>query len=78
MLAEQDKWVCAVIGAKPEARMTLTYPVLESSRHAAFLVAGAEKRAIFKRLRRDDDSLPAGRLHPTGTLWMFADAVANS
>ena len=78
VLAEREKWVCAVIGAKPEARITLTYPVLESSRHAAFLVAGDEKRAIFKRLRRNDDSLPAGRLHPTGTLWMFADANANS
>jgi 6-phosphogluconolactonase len=76
-LAERDKWVCAVIGAKPEARITLTYPVLESSRHAAFLIAGDEKRAIFKRLRHDDDSLPAVRLHPTGTLWVFADANAN-
>ena len=77
VLAEREKWVCAVIGAKPEARITLTYPALESSRHSAFLVAGDEKRAIFKRLRRNDDRLPAGRLHPTGTLWMFADANAN-
>ena len=67
----------AVVGAKPEARITLTYPALESSRHAAFLVAGDEKRTIFKRLRRDDDSLPAARLHPAGTLWVFADANAN-
>jgi 6-phosphogluconolactonase len=77
VLAERDKWVCAVVGAKPEARITLTYPVLESSRHAVFLVAGDEKRAIFKRLRRNDDSLPAARLHPTGKLWVFADANAN-
>lgn len=77
VLAERDKWVCAVVGAKPEARITLTYPVLESSRHAVFLVAGDEKRAILKRLRRNDDSLPAARLHPTGTLWVFADKDAN-
>ena len=77
VLAERDKWVAAVVGAKPEARITLTYPALESSRHAAFLVAGDEKRAIFRRLRRGDDSLPAARLHPTGTLWMFADAAAT-
>jgi 6-phosphogluconolactonase len=77
VLAERDKWVSAVVGAKPEARITLTYPALESSRHAAFLVAGDEKRAIFKRFRRDDDSLPAGRLHPTGTLWVFADSSAT-
>lgn len=78
VLAERDKWVSAVVGAKPEARITLTYPALESSRHAAFLVAGDEKRAIFKQLRRNDDTLPAARLHPTGTLWMFGDAAANS
>ncbi len=76
VLAERDKWVAAVVGAKPEARITLTYPALESSRHAAFLVAGDEKRAIFRRLRDGDESLPAARLHPTGTLWMFADAAA--
>jgi 6-phosphogluconolactonase len=76
VLAEREKWVAAVVGAEPEARITLTYPTLESSRHAAFLVAGDEKREIFKRLRRGDESLPAARLHPTGTLWMFADAAA--
>jgi len=76
VLAERERWVAAVVGAEPEARITLTYPTLESSRHAAFLVAGDEKREIFKRLRRGDESLPAARLHPTGTLWMFADAAA--
>ena len=76
VLAERDKWVPAVVGAKPEARITLTYPALESSRHAAFLVAGDEKRAIFKRFRRDDDSLPAGRLHPTGEVMWFLDWAA--
>jgi 6-phosphogluconolactonase len=77
VLAERNKWVSAIVGAKPEARITLTYPVLESSWHAAFLVAGDEKRGIFERLRRGDESLPAARLHPTGTLWMFADAAAT-
>jgi len=76
ILAERDKWVAAVVGAKPEARITLTYPALESCRHAAFLVAGDAKRAIFRRLRDGDKSLPAARLHPAGTLWMFADAAA--
>jgi 6-phosphogluconolactonase len=76
VLAERDKWVAAVVGAEPEARITLTYPTLESSWHAAFLVAGDAKRAIFRRLRDGDKSLPAARLHPTGTLWMFADAAA--
>jgi 6-phosphogluconolactonase len=76
VLAERDRWVAAVIGAKSEARITLTYPALESSRNAAFLVAGEEKRAVLARLRERDDSLPAARLRPTGALWIFGDAAA--
>ena len=63
-------------GAKSEARITLTYPALESSRRAAFLVAGQAMRARLARLRRGDETLPAGRLHPTGALYIFADAAA--
>jgi 6-phosphogluconolactonase len=58
-------------------RITLTYPALDSSAHAAFLVTGKNKRAIFERLRRGDDSLPAARIRPTGTLWLFSDRAAN-
>jgi 6-phosphogluconolactonase len=77
VLAERDQWVAAVVDAKSEARITLTYPVLESTRHAAFLVAGKEKHAVFERLRCGDDTLPATRLHPTGTLCFFVDAAAG-
>ena len=76
VLAEQDRWVAAVVGAKSEARITLTYPALESSRNAAFLVEGEEKRAILNRLCRGDDSLPAARLRPAGMLRVFADEAA--
>ena len=76
VLAERDRWVAAVVGAKSEARITLTYLALESSRNVAFLVAGEEKRAVLARLRRGDDSLPSAHLHPTGTLWIFGDAAA--
>jgi len=75
-LAERNRWVAAVVGAKSEARITLTYPALESSRRVAFLVAGAEKRAIFGRLRHGDDTLPAAGLHPVGRLWLFSDVAA--
>ncbi len=79
VLAERDRWAAATVGggAKSEARITLTYPALESSRRAAFLVAGEEKRAIFARFRRGDSGLPAARLCPTGTLWLFGDAAAT-
>ena len=75
-LTERTRWVAAVVGATAEARITLTYPALESSRRMALLVAGKEKPAILDRLRRGDESLPAARLRPTGTLAIFADAAA--
>ena len=75
-LAERNRWAVSVIGVKPETRITLTYPVLESTLNAAFLVVGAEKRQIFARLRAGDDALPAARLCPSGTLWLFADTSA--
>lgn len=76
VLAERERWVAAVLGAKSEARITLTYPALESSRHAAFLVVGGEKRAMLRRLREADETLPASRLHPAGSLCIFADVAA--
>jgi 6-phosphogluconolactonase len=77
VLAERDRWVAAFVGAKSETRITLIYPALESSRHAAVLVVGKEKRAIFDRLRRGDDSLPAAPLHPKGAVCLFGDAAAG-
>jgi 6-phosphogluconolactonase len=76
VLAERERWAAAVVGVKAEPRVTLTYPALESSRHVAFLITGEEKRAIFGRFRRGDDSLPAARLRPTGMLCLFADVAA--
>ncbi|WP_020177313.1 6-phosphogluconolactonase [Methyloferula stellata] len=76
VLAEHDRWVAAVVGAKPEARITLTYPALESTRSAAFIVAGKDKLDIFARFRSGDETLPAARLRPTGTLYLFTDVAA--
>jgi 6-phosphogluconolactonase len=79
VLGERNSWVAAVVGARPEARITLTYPALESSRHAAFLVAGDGKRAIFRRLRDGDNCLPAARLRPiAGVTWFLDRAAAGA
>jgi 6-phosphogluconolactonase len=75
VLEERERWVAAVVGPKP-CRITLTYPVLESSRHVAFLVAGKEKREIFSRFQRGEHALPAARLRPIGTVHLFADTAA--
>ena len=39
-LQEVRRWVVAVIGAKSEPRITLTYPALDSSHDVAFVVTG--------------------------------------
>jgi 6-phosphogluconolactonase len=76
VLAERQRWAAEVIGAKPEPRITLTYPVLESSRHVAFLVEGAAKQAMCKRLIAGDSELPAAAVKPVGQLHIFADVAA--
>jgi 6-phosphogluconolactonase len=77
VLDERRRWAAEVVGAKPEARITLTYPALESSRHTAFLVAGPDKREILARVLSGDRSLPAARLDPIGDLTFFVDAAAR-
>jgi 6-phosphogluconolactonase len=76
VLDERDHWVAAVIGAKAEARITLTYPALASSHHSAFLVAGSEKQPILERLLSDDQTLPASRVSSLGRVRVFADRAA--
>ena len=43
-------------------RMTLTYPMLNRSRRILWLVTGSEKAEMLARLRRGDQSIPAGRI----------------
>jgi 6-phosphogluconolactonase/glucosamine-6-phosphate isomerase/deaminase len=76
VLAERSRWVAAVVGAKAEARITLTYPALESSREVAFLVSGAGKREILARVRSGDATLPAAHMRPQGRLHFLVDRTA--
>jgi 6-phosphogluconolactonase len=75
-LQEREQWTAAVIGAKPEPRLTLTYPVLDSARTVAFLAAGAGKRDILKRVLAGDPQLPAAGVKPAGELIWFVDKAA--
>lgn len=77
VLDETRRWVAEVVGAKPEVRITLTYPALASSRHTAFLVAGADKRAALAGALAGDRDLPAARLKPAGELVWFVDKAAH-
>jgi 6-phosphogluconolactonase len=75
-LQETQRWVVAVIGAKSNARITLTYPALDSSRDLVFLVTGNAKRDILARVRAGDRSLPAAMVRPLGGLHWFGDRAA--
>lgn len=76
VLQERTKWTAAVIGAKPEPRLTLTYPVLDSAKTVAFLVAGAAKRDVLIRVLAGDASLPAAGVKSHGELIWFVDEAA--
>jgi len=76
VLDERRRWVAAVSHGRPEARITMTYPAIESSRHVAFLVAGAEKAAILGAIRAGGSEVPAARVRPVGELVWFADRAA--
>lgn len=76
VLKERTAWAAAVTPADEPTRITLTYPVLESCRHAAFLVAGADKRDVLAQVRAGAADLPAARYHPVGELHWFADQAA--
>jgi len=77
-LQETRRWAVAVIGAKAEARITLTYPVLDSSREVAFLVTGKEKRGVVARAQAGDRTLPAAVVRPVGRLRWFTDRASAS
>ena len=76
VLENRADWVAPVPHGRQEARITLTYPALESSRLVLFLVSGATKREVMARVRGGDAALPAGRLHPQGDVIWLADRAA--
>jgi len=58
-------------------RMTLTYPVINRARRILWLVTGAEKVEMLKRLRDADSSIPAGRVSSQDALVLADRAAAN-
>jgi 6-phosphogluconolactonase len=74
-LAEAAHWTAAVPEGKPEPRITLTYPALDSSAALAFLASGADKRPVLERLARGED-LPASRIRPAGRMVWLIDRAA--
>jgi|SRR5450759_2018697 6-phosphogluconolactonase len=74
-LEEETAWVAAGRAPEPpQDRLTMTLPLLNAAREAAFLVAGETKAAIVRRiLSSEGGELPASRVHPAGELLWFLD-----
>jgi len=59
-------------------RMTLTYPILNRSRHVLWVVTGAEKAPMLPRLLAGDAGIPAGPIaQANATLLVDAPAAAE-
>ncbi len=56
-------------------RMTLTYPVINRARQILWVVTGAEKAVMLRRLLTADPLIPAGRVHQERAR-VFADRAA--
>src|ERR1700726_2384660 len=78
-LDEKNRWVVAVTKAGMEPfvpRVTLTFPALASTREMLFLVDGAGKRDVLRRVFAGED-LPGGRAYSDGDLvWLLDRAAA--
>lgn len=77
-LDETLAWVAPVTtGGVAQPRLTLTYPAIASSRHVAFLVAGASKAKILAQVLAGDRSQPAARVTAVGDITWFVDKAAS-
>lgn len=76
VLEERKRWVAVVAHGRPEVRITMTYPAIESSRRVAFLVTGRDKAPILRVIRAGHSQVPAARLRPLGQLFWFVDSAA--
>jgi 6-phosphogluconolactonase len=80
-LDERQRWVAEVPepGLAPHVpRVTLTFPLLESSRSTAFVAAGADKHAMMHRVLAGEWDLPSARVRPQNELVWFIDKAARS
>jgi len=75
-LAVADRDVAITEMYQGRRRMTLTYPLLNRSRTVLWVVTGAEKAPMLKRLRDGDASIPAGRIRRREPALILADLAA--
>lgn len=74
-LAVTNADVAVTAPYKGHRRMTLTFPILDRARHVLWLVTGAAKTPMLRRLREGDATIPAGRVRADDAL-VLADRDA--
>ena len=62
VLEVTDRRVAVTRPYRGHQRMTLTFPALDGARFLIWIVAGAEKTSMIRRLCDGDRSIPAGRV----------------
>jgi 6-phosphogluconolactonase len=72
-VSDRDVWYTNEY--KGRRRLTLTYPSLDRAGLILWLVAGANKAGMLKRLVGQDATIPAGRISQENAV-VFADAAA--
>ena|SRR2546427_5936721 len=81
VLREVFRPVAAVhVGAaRIPQRLTLTFPVLNAAARVVFLVTGAEKAKILRKVLDESATLPATMVRPTGgeLIWLVDRAAAS-
>ena len=77
VLEVNDRDVALTGPYKGRRRMTLTYPVLERAPNVLWLVTGADKADVLRRLQAGDRSIPAARVSTANALVIADEAAAR-
>lgn len=75
-VADRDVAVTGIYQGR--RRMTLTYPTINRARRILWVVTGADKAVMLRRLRKGDDAIPAGRIHREQAIVLADRAAANA
>lgn len=81
LLDETSVWIAPITNSPkpPPSRITLTFPIINNAENCIFAIAGQGKADMVKRILKDTEDLPAGRVKPTeGKLyWILDDGAAS-
>jgi 6-phosphogluconolactonase len=78
-LGVSDRWFVSGPGpSQAEARLTITYPVIQAARHVCVLVRGESKASTLLRVLEGDADLPASPLRTwPNVVWLTDPAAAS-